>query len=315
MKTLIFLFFSVVSARHVFVTLLSNDDYLPGVLTLVHSAILMGNAGEVPFIVMCVRGAVSPKSMTVLEDYAKVYSHSQTVKTIWINDFDQPKIKCKSSVVSPSRFNMTLAKLGVFDTSNYSPVPDRVVYLDADTMIANECVKDLFSSRLFLPPAFAHDILLPDTFNTGVMLIDPAHDHFAAIKAFANSITPNGCTYAQMSYDGGDQGVLNSFFRHEWNGENGQYEGWNAKHHLPFKYNALAQVSLLHPQEWDRIRPEICVIHFAGHVVKPFAKEVTAYMKKQANGSVLFKEQYSTWHVIYGDINIPSKPRVDLILQ
>lgn len=313
-KLLIFALISVVCANHAFVTLLSDDSYLPGVLTLVRSAIVFGNAVNIPFHILCVKGDVSDRSIAIIHQYADKYHNDHEVTIAWIDKFDRSDSKCNQVNMGPDRFNNTFSKLAAFDSRNYHSRFNRVIYLDADSIITGECIIDLFSSQRYRTPAFAHDILLPDTFNTGVMLITPSDSIYYSLLAFAFHKDENGCDHLDKSYDGGDQGILNAFYRHEWTGEDGYHEGWNAKHHLSFRYNALAQVSILHAKEWNRIRPDICIVHFAGHVIKPFATEASAFMKKQAATSMLFMEQYYAWHMVYGSIDIPSKPTVNLLL-
>jgi hypothetical protein len=97
--------------------------------------------------------------------------------------------------------NTTLAKLHVF---GLHPRLDTAVYLDADAMpLAN--LDHLFSSPLHSadhPFAAAPELMPPDTFNTGVMVVRPSAAAHAALLAAA----------AAGGHDGTDQGVLNAHF-------------------------------------------------------------------------------------------------------
>lgn len=97
--------------------------------------------------------------------------------------------------------NTTLSKLHVF---GLHPRFDHVVYLDADAMpLAN--LDHLFSAPLSAadyPFAAAPELMPPDTFNAGVMVVRPSAAAHAALLAAA----------ASGRHDGTDQGVLNAHF-------------------------------------------------------------------------------------------------------
>lgn len=69
----------------------------------------------------------------------------------------------------------------------------------------------------------APDVGWPDCFNSGVFVYRPSQETFDRLLAFAME---------QGSFDGGDQGVLNSFFN-DW-------AIANIARHLPFIYNMVA---------------------------------------------------------------------------
>lgn len=91
------------------------------------------------------------------------------------------------------RFFLSLTKLRVFNMTNYS----RIVFIDADSLVLGDL------SLLFRCANFCAAFINPCHFNTGLMLL-----------------TPNETLYSDMirtlpslpSYDGGDQGFLNSYF-------------------------------------------------------------------------------------------------------
>lgn len=69
----------------------------------------------------------------------------------------------------------------------------------------------------------APDVGWPDCFNSGVFVYRPSAEQFAKLTAFA---------VQKGSFDGGDQGLLNSFFA-----------DWATKdiaHRLPFVYNTCS---------------------------------------------------------------------------
>jgi hypothetical protein len=149
------------------------------------------------------------------------------------------------------RFAATFTKLRAWDLVEY----DKVVLLDADTIVLKN-VDDLFDRPSF---AAAPDFLMPDRFNSGVMVIEPSRGTFERMmKALA----------AAPSYDGGDQGFLNSFI-----------PGWYAMpvaHRLPAGYNLfhfIYQFLHGHAHLREDLEREARIVHYA--VQKPWAARLT----------------------------------------
>ncbi|MFT3776005.1 MAG: glycosyltransferase family 8 protein [Minicystis sp.] len=93
------------------------------------------------------------------------------------------------------RFDKVFTKLRAWELLDF----DRVVLLDADTVVLRN-IDELFErSELTAAP----DFLLPHHFNSGVMVLEPAREKLARML---------GALAAAPSYDGGDQGFLNTFF-------------------------------------------------------------------------------------------------------
>ncbi len=104
---------------------------------------------------------------------------------------------------------------------------DKVVYLDSDTLVLQN-IDDLFSRDLSkgYPFAAASDVMPPDEFNTGVMVVRPSAEIHKALLEAAPFMD---------SSDGSDMGFLNEFFPH-WFQQ-------SAEHRLAFEFNVL-QVGL-----------------------------------------------------------------------
>lgn len=103
---------------------------------------------------------------------------------------------------------------------------DKIVFLDADTMVLKN-IDELFSRDISTgyPFAASPEIMPPDHFNTGVMVIRPsARVHRELLQAAPHT----------ESLDGTEASFLNAFFRN-WFKQSSQ-------HRLPFEYNVL-QVS------------------------------------------------------------------------
>jgi len=124
------------------------------------------------------------------------------------------------------------------------------VFLDADTVVLQN-VDDLFERPEF---AAAPDFFLPDRFNSGVMVLEPSAERLA--KMVTELATAE-------SYDGGDQGFLNTHFAN-----------WYAKpveQRLPIGYNMahfIYQFLHGHPSTRERLEREVKILHFL--VQKPW---------------------------------------------
>ncbi len=133
------------------------------------------------------------------------------------------------------RFGTTYTKLNVFRLDFL----DRVVYLDADTVVLKN-IDDLFSTSGFAaaPDAGIERPSL-DTFNSGVFAVDPSFELFEDLLRRL-PYTP--------SKDGGDQGFLNNVFP-DW-------------HRLPPEYNTTKRLFSHHPQLY--VHDDIKVLHYVG---------------------------------------------------
>ena len=93
------------------------------------------------------------------------------------------------------------------------------MFLDADTLVlANS--DELFEREEF---SASPDAGWPDCFNSGVFVFVPSLNTFEGLSKLASTTG---------SFDGGDQGLLNTFFS-EWATK-------DISKHLPFIYNMVA---------------------------------------------------------------------------
>jgi hypothetical protein len=93
----------------------------------------------------------------------------------------------------------------------------------------------------------------PDTFNTGLMVVRPSHALHNRVMNARGSVS---------SYDGSDQGFLNSLFA-DW---------FATGHRLPFHFNVLQSISWFYPPAWDRMMTSMKLLHFCGDAsMKPWS--------------------------------------------
>lgn len=141
-------------------------------------------------------------------------------------------------------FERVMPKLHLWNTTAY----DTLVYIDADAIVVDN------TDELAHRPAnsAAPDMMPPDVFNSGVMVIQPDADEFATMMAELPST---------LSYDGGDQGFLNVRWSDWFNDP--------SPRRLPFDYNALVWMAYLYPAAWTEMLRRVRIVHYAG-ATKPF---------------------------------------------
>lgn len=174
-----------------------GDTYLPGVEVLGKS--LQASGSRMPKIAMVTKDITPAARGRLLDEGWELRA---------VEPIGNPT---KDTLLFP-RFANVFTKLRAWELVDY----DRVVFLDADTLVLQN-VDDLFERSKF---AAAPDFFLPDHFNSGVMVLEPSEDTFARMMVALS---------ASGTYDGGDQGFLNSF-----------YPDWYAmpvEHRLPVGYN------------------------------------------------------------------------------
>lgn len=213
--------------KRAYVTMIcGGDSYVPGAEALGHSIVESGSREQ---RVAMVTSDVSQEAC------------QQLIANGW-------EIRLVEPIANPrpneellfARFGLSFTKLRVFDFEEY----DKLVFLDADTIVMRNV------DHLFDHPgiAAAPDFLMPDKFNSGVMVIEPAHDLFLRLI--------QGLTDAP-SYDGGDQGFLNWFYKDWW--------AMPVGHRLSSAYNMhhfIFQVMAGHPALREQCLREVKIVHY-----------------------------------------------------
>ncbi len=221
-----------------YVTTLSNGDgYVPGVEALGRSLDRTGTR--------------HPKVVLVTPDVPSVARALLSSQGWLIRSVDPIRSPNEDMQRLFERFANTFTKLRAFGLTEFS----KVVLLDADTIVI-ENIDELFERPA---PAAAPDFLLPDHFNSGVMVVDPSKLTFERMMEHL---------FVSDSYDGGDQGFLNSF-----------YPDWYALpagHRLPSGYNMhhfIYQFLRAHPGLSKYVEGRAKIIHYT--VQKPWRSKPT----------------------------------------
>jgi len=215
--------------RTTYVTLVTNDEYVPG------AQVLAASLSEV--------GARHP--MLALISQRVGAEGRQTLQRTGFELREISAVNCEvghnewATSESQKQLISTCTKLQLWNLTDFG----KVVYLDADTMVLAN-LDHLFDRGSGF--AAAPDLMPPDAFNTGVMVLVPNATEFASLLEQLKTLP---------SHDGGDQGFLNSYF-----------PGWfssPAEHRLPIRYNMQQHMAWLYPPAWNSVRDPM-VIHFCG---------------------------------------------------
>ncbi len=214
--------------------LFNGDNYLPGVEALGQS---IRASGSTQPLVLLVSADVTAATR------ARVRSLGWQLR----------EVEPISNPTTPlfQRFANVFTKLRVWQLVEF----DRVVLLDADTIVLQN-VDDLFERKWF---AAAPDFFLPDRFNSGVMVLDPSPETFDRMMASLKSAG---------TYDGGDQGFLNTFFAN--------WYAMPVENRLPIGYNManfIFQFMRGHTLLKQGLEKEVKIVHYM--LQKPWKSTAT----------------------------------------
>jgi len=209
------------------VTLATNDNYAVGALTLAQSLKRVKTSKNV---VIMITEEVSVDMKKVLEEvFDKVFV---------VDPLDSKDI-AHLTLLDRTELGITYTKLNCWTLIDYS----KCVFLDADTLVIQNS-DELFDREEF---SASPDAGWPDCFNSGVFVFTPSLETFKEL--IQHAITKG-------SFDGGDQGLLNSFF-----------SDWATKdisRHIPFVYNMVATATYSYLPAYKFFGHNVKIVHFIG---------------------------------------------------
>ncbi|CDZ96803.1 Glycosyl transferase, family 8-glycogenin [Phaffia rhodozyma] len=226
-----------------FVTLLTSDWYLPGVLVLGHAlrALHPSSVHSVHFKLVCI---VTPETV----DAASIKALSEVWDSVVGVEVLEHVHQSKGlELLGRHDLNTVLTKLHVFRLTNFA----KVIFLDADVLPLRP-ITHLFA----LPDVFSAspDTGWPDCFNSGVLILQPSLKTFVGLMEMMNG--DGESSVGQGSFDGGDQGILNQYF----NGEEGR-PMWNR---ISFTYNTTPTAAYTYAPAYAQYGRQIHCVHFIG---------------------------------------------------
>ncbi|XP_076340717.1 glycogenin-1-like isoform X2 [Tachypleus tridentatus] len=239
-----------------FVTLATDDNYSLGALVLGHSLRKVQTSRS---LVILVTVGVSAGMRSML---SSVYDLLEEVGEI------DSKDEINLTVLTRPELGVTFTKLHCWRLSQFK----KCVFLDADTLVLQNCDELFNREELSATP----DVGWPDCFNSGVFVFRPSGETFKALVQFAEE---------KGSFDGGDQGLLNMFFR-DWATK-------DISQHLSFLYNMNSNASYTYLPAFQQFGKDVKIVHFLGEL-KPWKCTVS-------EGKVMkpSKSQHSEDHLQY----------------
>ncbi|KAJ3393279.1 hypothetical protein HDU84_002358 [Entophlyctis sp. JEL0112] len=287
------------SASYVFATLVTADSYVDAAVVLAHSLRRVGS--RVPSIVL-----VPPQSDISRGNVSRLYrAFSRVIYVPLLRSGRAPSDDSNLALLARPELDITYTKLHVFNLPY-----DRVCFLDADTVVLRN-VDSIFSyldnDVVF---AAAADVGWPDIFNSGVFVTRPSALMFETLCWDADP-TPMD--------PGGDQGLLNSFFRSWSGGSNYLFPPIRASPEgapsrpdcppeslktarLPFVYNVTPSAVYSYLPAFNHFKDHIAIVHFAGHS-KPWTQQLFSDGTVKNNSlSSDTVDLYNIWWSVFEDL-------------
>jgi len=205
-----------------FVTLATNDIYALGALILGHS--LLATETKAKLVVM-----VTDEVSTIMSNRLRAV-YNEIVSIEEIDSKDEQAL----ALLKRPELGVTFSKIHLWKLTQY----EKVVFLDSDVLVLKS-MDDLFNYSDF---SAAPDSGWPDCFNSGVFVTKPSQETFHGLTNFAQK---------EGSFDGGDQGLLNDYFKN-----------WNR---IPFLYNVTPSAFYSYAPAYKRFSDEIKAVHFIGN--------------------------------------------------
>ncbi|XP_036419456.1 glycogenin-2 isoform X2 [Colossoma macropomum] len=214
-------------AHQAFVTLATTDAYCKGSLVV---GKCLRRHGTTRKLVVMISPSISRETRVSLED---------VFDEIIVVDVLDSRDSAHLSWLRRPDLGVTFTKIHCWTLTHYT----KCVFLDADTLVLGN-VDELFEREEL---SAAPDPGWPDCFNSGVFVFRPSLDTYLRLLKHAD---------LHGSFDGGDQGLLNSFF-----------SDWATKDinkHLPFIYNLSASALYTYLPAFHKYGHQARIIHFLG---------------------------------------------------
>ncbi|RWA08041.1 hypothetical protein EKO27_g7073 [Xylaria grammica] len=237
----------------VYATLLLTDTYLPGALVLAHS----------------LRDTATTKKLAALVTLDSISAATiAELKSVYHYVIPVPRIRnahpANLQLMNRTDLHSAFTKINLWKQTQFR----KIVYMDAD-VVAYRAPDELFD--IAHPFSAAPDIGWPDLFNTGVMVLTPNMGDYYAMMA----MTERG-----ISFDGADQGLINTHFRNNYN-------------RISFAYNVTPSAHYQYIPAYRHFQSSINMVHFIGSD-KPWFKG------RHTNiGSSPFDEMTGRWWAVY----------------
>uniref|UniRef100_A0A1I8EW40 glycogenin glucosyltransferase n=1 Tax=Wuchereria bancrofti TaxID=6293 RepID=A0A1I8EW40_WUCBA len=234
------------------VTLATSDGYAIGALVLAHSLKIQKTTKKLHCMI------TTGVSQQLRDELAATFDSINLVNILDSND------TANLHLIGRPDLGVTFTKIHCWRLTQYT----KCIFLDADCLVIQNA-DELFDHDELSAVA---DIGWPDCFNSGVFVYKPSEQTYLDILNFA---------LEHGSFDGGDQGLLNQFFK-----------GWRDKppaFRLPFIYNMTSGAIYTYAAAFKKYGAQVKIVHFLGPV-KPW---------QQSSDSVHYSEHLDYWWSLF----------------
>ncbi|XP_026475090.1 titin isoform X3 [Ctenocephalides felis] len=215
-------------ADNAWVTLATNDSYALGAQVLGHSLKKVNTKHKLAVL-------VTPSVTDCMkEKLSKIFDLVQTVDVL------DSKDAANLALLARPELGITFTKLHCWTLVQFK----KCVFLDADTLVIQNS-DELFDRDEF---SAAPDVGWPDCFNSGVFVFKPSIETFNALLKLSTE---------QGSFDGGDQGLLNTYFSN-WSLQ-------DSSKRLPFIYNLCSIACYSYLPAFKQYGQHVRIFHFIGN--------------------------------------------------
>jgi len=251
-----------------FVTLATNDSYCMGALALAQSLKKVNTNRSISIMIT---SGVSTNVQSLLRN---VFDHIEFVNVLDSND------SLNLSLLKRPDLGITFTKFHCWRLIQFT----KCVFLDADCLIVKN-IDDLFEREEF---SASPDIGWPDYFNSGVFVYKPSIQTYSNLIQFAVDFG---------SFDGGDQGLLNSYFSSWSTGESSK--------RLPFVYNMTTNISYTYAPAYKQNKDNVKIVHFIG-ANKPWKRTYNTDNASVEGEGVYEGEHLNLWWSLFSKHCLPS---------
>jgi len=230
------------SEKEAFVTLATNDVYAVGAVVWAYSLKKQNTTRQIVAI-------VTPGVSADMRRHLEHVCHSLVLVDV-LDSEDAAHL----ALMKRPELGVTLTKIHAWSLTQFS----KCVFMDADTLVVDN-IDELFEREEI---SATPDIGWPDCFNSGVFVFKPSVETFKGLVHLAET---------EGSFDGGDQGLLNSYF-----------SSWSlspSSHRLPFIYNMAANVTYSYLPAFKKFGQDVKVCHFLG-ALKPWHHQFDEFSGK-----------------------------------
>lgn len=245
-----------------YVTLATTDGYAVGALVLAHS--LLSHKTSKQLCILVTPGV----SQAIRDALGQVFNNVVTVDVMDSQD------SAHLALLKRPELGVTFTKLHCWSLTQYT----KCVFLDADILALQNTDELFMESEL----SAACDVGWPDCFNSGMFVFVPNTETYQRLLEFAGTTG---------SFDGGDQGLLNSFF-----------SNWNR---LSFVYNMVASACYTYLPALKQYGRNVKLVHFLGST-KPWHQAASS--TSSTSGGASYSSFVQAWWSIFRGLVQPTLP-------